>query len=62
MVNYTPRRMFFTSVSLPTSKETDVIPETILTLDDDVMHSNRHYSCSNEIRYAFVQHPAFNEP
>jgi len=43
MVNYTLCRMFFISVPLPTSKETDVIPETILTLGDDVMHSNRRY-------------------
>jgi len=62
MVNYALCRMFFTSVPLPTNKETDVISETILTLGDDVMHSNRHFSCSNEIRYVFVQRPTFNEP
>jgi len=62
MVNYTLCGIFFTAVPLPTSKKADVTPETILTLGDDVMHSDRHYSCSNEIRYVFMQRSTFNKP
>jgi len=62
MVNYTLCGMFCTSILLPTSKKTDVIPETILTLGDDVVHSDRHYSRSNEIRYVFVQRCTVNKP
>jgi len=62
MVNHTLCGMFCTSVPLPTSKKTDVIPETILALGDDVMHNARHYSRSNEIRYVFVQRCTFNKP